>query len=138
MRRLEVVAAVFVRDGTVLACRRAPGKSAAGKWEFPGGKVDDDETPDAALVREIQEELGISISIDALIDRSVTPVGDNEIDLACYLVTFDEAPLQSTDHDALRWVSIDSLPTLDLAAPDLPAVALLASPAYRSQLEQYS
>ena len=59
MRRLEVVAAVFVRDSTVLACRRAPGKTAAGKWEFPGGKVDDDETSEAALVREIHEELGI-------------------------------------------------------------------------------
>ena len=135
---LAVAAAIIRRGDRILVSQRLTGKPDPLKWEFPGGKVDDDETPDAALVREIQEELGISISIDALIDRSVTPVGDNEIDLACYLVTFDEAPLQSTDHDALRWVSIDSLPTLDWAAPDLPAVALLASPAYRSQLEQYS
>lgn len=48
--RIEVVAAVFYRDGEVLACRRAPGKSAAGKWEFPGGKIDDDdETSELAL-----------------------------------------------------------------------------------------
>lgn len=138
MRRLEVVAAVFVRDGNVLSCRRAPGKSAAGKWEFPGGKVDDDETPEAALVREIQEELGISISVDNCIDRSVTPVGDNNIDLACYLVTSADVPTRSTDHDELRWVPLVSLPALDWATPDLPAVAILTSPAYQSQLEQQS
>jgi len=55
--RIEVVAAVFYRDGEVLACKRAPGKSAAGKWEFPGGKIDDGEAPERALIREIQEEL---------------------------------------------------------------------------------
>lgn len=139
MRRLEVVAAVFVRDGTVLACRRAPGKSAAGKWEFPGGKVDDDdETSEAALVREIHEELGISISVDALIDRSVTPVGNNDIDLSCYLVTSAEAPTRSTDHDELRWAPISSLPTLDWAAPDLPAVGILTSTAFQSRMGQRS
>ena len=138
MRRLEVVAAVFVRDSAVLACRRAPGKTAAGKWEFPGGKVDDDETPETALVREIREELGISISVDALIDRSVTTVGHNDIDLACYFVTSAEVPTHSTDHDELRWVSIGSLPALDWAAPDIPAVAILTSPAFQSQMEQHS
>lgn len=132
MRRLEVVAAVFVRDVHVLACRRAPGKSAAGKWEFPGGKIDDGESPEAALVREIQEELGISISVNALLDRSITPVGENDIDLACYLVTSADVPRHSTDHDELRWVPLPTLPTLDWAAPDLPAVAILTSPSYLS------
>ena len=139
MRRLEVVAAVFVRDGKVLACRRAPGKSAAGKWEFPGGKVDDDDkTPDAALVREIHEELGIAISVGSLIDRSVTPVGGNKIDLACYLVSSADTPTRSTDHDELRWVPVADLPTLDWAEPDLPAVAILTSSEFHARLGQYS
>lgn len=138
MRRLEVVAAVFVCDGNVLACRRAPGKSAAGRWEFPGGKVDDDETPEAAIVREIREELGLSISVDVLIDRSVTTVGDNDIDLACYLVTSVDVPTRSTDHDELRWVPLSSLPMLDWASPDLPAVAILTSPAFQPRMEQLS
>lgn len=138
MPRLEVVAAVFVRAGEILACRRAPGKPAEGKWEFPGGKIDDDEIPEAALVREIQEELGISISVDRLVDRSVTPVGDFDIDLACYLVSAAEWPSHSSDHDELRWVPIEYLPTLDWATPDLPAVAVLASHDYRSQPEHSS
>jgi len=129
--RIEVVAAVFYRDGEVLACRRAPGKSAAGRWEFPGGKIDDDETPGRALVREIREELGISISVGELVDRSVTPVGDLNIDLACYLVSSAEVPTHSTDHDELRWLPVSELGSLDWAAPDLPAVAVLSSPDYQ-------
>lgn len=138
MPRIEVVAAVFVRDGDVLACRRAPGKAAEGKWEFPGGKVDPGETPEHALIREIQEELELSITVGALIDRSVTPVGDLDIDLACYLVTSEDAPTYSTDHEELRWVSTDAMSSLDWATPDLPAVAILCSPAYRPTLERQS
>ncbi|MDJ0423938.1 (deoxy)nucleoside triphosphate pyrophosphohydrolase [Dietzia kunjamensis] len=134
--RIEVVAAVFIRDGKVLACRRAPGKSAEGQWEFPGGKIDDDETPELALVREIREELGISISVDALVDRTVTPVGNLEIDLACYLVSSSEAPTRSSDHDDLRWLPATSLTSLDWAAPDLPAVAILSSPSYTPGAER--
>ena len=127
MPRIEVVAAVFYREDEVLACKRAPGKSAAGKWEFPGGKIDDDETPEHALAREIREELGISISVDGLVDRTVTPVGDLDIDLACYLVSSAEVPSHSSDHDELRWLPIESLSSLEWAAPDLPAVTQLAN-----------
>lgn len=137
MPRIEVVAAVFYRDGEVLACRRAPGKSAAGKWEFPGGKIDDDdETPELALVREIREELGISVSVGDLVDRSVTPVGDLVIDLACYLVSTAEVPAHSTDHDELRWLPVSALASLDWAGPDLPAVAVLSSPGYKPVAER--
>ncbi len=131
MPRLEVVAAVFTRGEEVLACRRAPGRSAAGKWEFPGGKIDDDDnaSPVAALVREIREELGLSITVGQLIDRSVTRVGDHDIDLACYFVTSADTPIESTDHDELRWVPRSALGTLDWAAPDLPAVAALTTTA---------
>ncbi|MBB0967756.1 (deoxy)nucleoside triphosphate pyrophosphohydrolase [Dietzia aerolata] len=136
MPRIEVVAAVFYRDGKVLACRRAPGKSAAGKWEFPGGKIDDGETPERALIREIQEELGISVSVGSLVDRTVTTVGDLDIDLACYLVTSALAPARSSDHDELRWLPVPSLSSIDWATPDLPAVAVLTSPAFAPVSEQ--
>ncbi|GAB3581918.1 (deoxy)nucleoside triphosphate pyrophosphohydrolase [Leifsonia lichenia] len=128
MEPLEVVAAVVVRDGRVLACRRAPGKDAAGLWEFPGGKVEAGETPETALVREIREELGVGIRVGGLIDRSVTQSGGLSIDLACYRAELtDDVPSHSTDHDALLWVRTTELAALEWAAADMPAVRILTA-----------
>jgi 8-oxo-dGTP diphosphatase len=124
---LVVVAAVVRDGGRILACRRGPGRDAAGRWEFPGGKVETGETPEAALQREITEELGVSIHVGELLDRSVTTVGDRAIDLACYACSPDGAvPVVSTDHDELRWVEPRDLEALDWADADRPAVRLLA------------
>ena len=130
---ITVVGAIFSRGEQILACRRAPHKAAAGKWEFPGGKVEADETPAAALARELREELSVDVTVGELLIRETTPAsGAAEgtgpaIDLACYWVTAAEDPVASADHDALVWVSRDELAALDWAAPDLPAVALLRS-----------
>jgi len=123
-----VVVAAVVRDGDrVLACRRAPGKDAAGRWEFPGGKVESGESPEAALAREIAEELGVRIHVGALLDRTVTArAGGRAIDLACFDCLLDgDAPVASTDHDELRWMPVERLGELDWAEADLAAVAVL-------------
>ena len=124
---LLVVAAVLRDGGRVLACRRAPGRDAAGQWEFPGGKVEPGEELGAALAREVREELGVGIHVGALLDRSVTVRADGRaIDLACYDCTLDgPAPVSSTDHDALRWLTPAELGGLDWAEADRPAVRLL-------------
>ncbi len=125
MTPLLVVAAV-IRDGDrILACRRAEGTTAAGRWEFPGGKVESGETPQRALARELREELGIDADIGDLLDRTVTRVGDREIDLACYRVAARTTPTSSTDHDLLRWLAPAELRTVEWADADLPAVAIL-------------
>lgn len=123
---LEVVAAAILDEGLTLACRRAPGKAAAGRWEFPGGKVETDEDPRAALERELLEELDVEVEIGELLDRSQTRVGDVVIDLATYEAKLlGGRPDRSTDHDRLGWFTIDELPILEWATPDLPAVAAL-------------
>ncbi|MFB6612245.1 (deoxy)nucleoside triphosphate pyrophosphohydrolase [Agromyces sp. NPDC056379] len=123
---LEVVAGAIFDEGQLFACRRAPGKAAAGRWEFPGGKIEVGEDPRAALARELHEELEVDVAVGDLLDRSQTRVGDVIIDLATYEVTLlDSRPVQSTDHDRLGWFDLNELVSLDWAEPDLPAVAAL-------------
>jgi 8-oxo-dGTP diphosphatase len=122
-RPLEVVAAVIEDDGAVLACRRRPGKAAAGRWEFPGGKVEAGESPEQALTREIREELGIGIRVVSHLTSNVT----GPIKLVCLRAELDSArPVSSTDHDELRWVARERLGELEWADADWPAVRLLS------------
>jgi len=125
---LSVVAAVFLDGDRVLACRRRPDRSAGGKWEFPGGKVEPGESPQAALVREIDEELGVRVEVGELLDRSAAAVDQIVVDLACYRVhTSGPAPERSSDHDRLAWVPCRLLRSLDWAEPDLPMVDRLVA-----------
>jgi 8-oxo-dGTP diphosphatase len=125
---LEVVAAAILDEGLLLACRRAPGKAAAGRWELPGGKVEPGESPRAALERELLEELGVQVEVRGLLDRSATSVGDITIDLATYEARLlGHRPTRSTDHDQLGWYALEELVNLEWAAPDLPAVAALVN-----------
>ncbi|MEZ3160289.1 (deoxy)nucleoside triphosphate pyrophosphohydrolase [Microbacterium sp. BWT-B31] len=130
-RVVDVVAAVIEHGGRYLACRRAPGKAAAGRWEFPGGKVEAGETPQAALVREIAEELDAAITVTGELVVAEAPGSGGSgqvIRLICLHARLDgPAPIASTDHDELRWVAASDLAFLDWAEPDWPAVRLLAA-----------
>ena len=123
---LHVVGAIIRVDYKVLACRRAPHKSAAGKWEFPGGKVDSGEASHEALIREIYEELGAICQPVKTFDVSDTIVGNQVIRLETIFCNISNIhDLKSTDHDAFAWVSALEAQELDWAMPDLPALNLL-------------
>ena len=127
--RVRVVAAIIQRGDEYLVGRRAAHKSSAGEWEFPGGKPEPGETEPAALEREILEELGVEIRVLRLFDRSVTAVGELEIELACYACELvADAPSASTDHDRLEWVGERELAALNWAEPDRPALKRLLIP----------
>lgn len=124
--RILVVGAIIERDGTVFAARRNPERSAGGLWEFPGGKVEADETPEQALTRELREELGVDVSIGELVDTSLSNVAGLTIELGCYLTELRGSdPVSSTDHDALTWVPLDQLEELDWAPGDVPIIKRL-------------
>jgi 8-oxo-dGTP diphosphatase len=125
-----VVAAIIQNpQGQYLCCKRGDWKSAPGKWEFPGGKPEPYESLEAAIVREIQEELGVAIKVQRQFDRSTTKVGEVEIDLVCLVCDLvDEIPTSSTDHSELRWVPEEELSKLDWAEPDLPALKRILIP----------
>ena len=122
-----VVGAAIVRGETVLCARRSAPAQLAGKWEFPGGKVEPGESDRDAVVRECREELGveviagIQIGADARIDDRLT--------LRVYLGRLlpgqpEPSPLE--DHDQLAWVPRAELLDLDWLAPDVPIVAELS------------
>ena len=125
---IPVVAAVIEdRAGRVLVAQRPARKHLALKWEFPGGKVEPNEAPEAALARELHEELGIAVENLRPLPRFEHDYGDVVIAMipfACQLTAASAAP-HPHEHVALRWVSRAELATLDLAAADLPVVAAL-------------
>jgi 8-oxo-dGTP diphosphatase len=126
---IRVVAAVITdNEGRVLACRRAPHKSLAGMWEFPGGKVEPGESDEEALVREIYEELSVDIRVGELAGTSIEKAGELAIELVAYFVKLVAGTVvSSSDHDQLQWVSLDALDSVDWAPADIPLLANIAT-----------
>src|SRR5687768_9782149 len=100
--RQVVVGAAIVRHGTLLAARRTTPPEAAGRWEFPGGKVEPGEHPAAALVREISEELGCDVTVESWLEGEV-PIGERHL-LRVALCSLDggDGEMRPTEHDRLR------------------------------------
>lgn len=120
--RVIVVGAAILRDGRVLACRRTGPPDLAGRWEFPGGKVEAGESDEQALLRELAEELRVEALIGERLGPDL-PIGDTAV-LRVHLVRIQGAP-QLLDHDAHRWLSADELGDVPWLPVDLPLVALL-------------
>lgn len=114
----SVVGAAIVRGGRVLAARRTSPPAAAGRWEFPGGKVEPGEGPQAALVREIAEELGCTIAVTAWLPGEVA-IGDRHL-LTVALCELVEGEPTPHEHDAVRWLAADELDGVDWLEPDRP------------------
>lgn len=125
MARRLVVGAAVLRDGRVLAARRAAPPEAAGRWELPGGKVEPGETPADALVRELVEELGVDVEVTGWLPGRV-PVGD-ALELAVATVVLVRGEPVAREHDLLRWVGGADLGDLDWLDPDRPFLPALAA-----------
>ena len=124
---MNVVAAIIERDGRVLVCQRKEGQSHAGKWEFPGGKVEKDEPFPVALARELREELGIVARIGREISRyRFTYPGKDPIQLVFYEVTEFEGEPVNLIFEQIRWERKADLPALDFLDGDVEFVKRLA------------
>ena len=121
---IDVVGAALVREGRVLAARRMRPAATAGRWEFPGGKVEDAESPDTALVREIGEELGCLVKVERWLDGAA-PIGTTHR-LTVAVVRIVEGEPEPHEHDAVRWLAADELGDVDWLEPDRPFLGELA------------
>jgi 8-oxo-dGTP diphosphatase len=116
---IQVVAALIERDGRILICRRTREQAHALKWEFPGGKVEPAEVPDAALARELEEELGIRDAAGKeMLRYQYTYPGKNPIELIFYRVSrFDGEPVNRIFQE-MRWEPPDKLEHFDFVEGD--------------------
>jgi 8-oxo-dGTP diphosphatase len=127
--KLVLVAAVALIDvdGRVLLARRPEGKAMAGLWEFPGGKVEPGETPEAALIRELDEELGIETWQSCLAPLSFAShtYPDFHLLMPLYACRKWQGVPRPREHDGLKWVAVRDLPHYPMPPADRPLVAVL-------------
>ncbi|MGH6615919.1 (deoxy)nucleoside triphosphate pyrophosphohydrolase [Sphingomonas sp.] len=123
-----VVAAALIDDeGRVLVQQRPPGKAMAGLWEFPGGKLERGETPEAALIRELHEELGITVSAANIVPGAFASekLGERHLLLLLYLCREWSGTPRALDAVAIDWVAPADLHALAMPPADLPLIGLL-------------
>ena len=124
---LAAAAALVDADGRVLVATRPPGKAHAGKWEFPGGKLEPGETPEAALVRELAEELGIDTTASCLAPAGFSShdFGTGHLILMLFVCRRWRGTASAKEGQTLRWCRVPELFALDLLPADRPLVGLL-------------
>ena len=120
---LKVVAALIIKDGKMLIAKRSTGnKDVIGKWEFPGGKVEENETEKHAIEREIKEEFDILVRAEKFITNVISKDKKSEIDLKLYLCKYIDGKIKLNDHSDYKWVDKDEIFDYDLADLDVELV----------------
>jgi 8-oxo-dGTP diphosphatase len=128
MRTVLVAAVALVdADGRVLLAQRPAGKSMAGLWEFPGGKVEAGETPEAALIRELKEELGIDVSVACLAPFTFAShaYADFHLLMPLYVCRRWQGIVTPREGQTLKWVRPAKLDAYPMPPADVPLVAML-------------
>jgi len=124
---IVVAAALLDADDRVLLQQRPPGKPMAGLWEFPGGKLEPGETPEAALIRELDEELGVATHASCLAPATFAsaPLGERHLLLLLYVCRKWKGMPEARHATALRWCRPAQMYGLDMPPADLPLIGLL-------------
>ncbi|MGI8435201.1 MAG: phosphotransferase [Nocardioidaceae bacterium] len=120
---VEVVAAAVVQHGRVLAARRTRPPASAGRWELPGGKVEPGESSEAALTREVHEELGCTVEVVQRLDGRVAVAPD--LEMTAYVVRLVDGKPIPREHDVVRWLAADELDEVDWEVADRDFLAEL-------------
>lgn len=125
MKTINVVAAVIMKDGKVFATQRGYGELKDG-WEFPGGKVEAEESPEEALRREIREELEVEVNVGDLIDTIEYDYPAFHLSMKCYACTIAGGSPHLLEHEAARWLSADQLDSVAWLPADITLIPKIA------------
>lgn len=123
-KRIEVVAAIIQNENEIFATQRGYGEFKDG-WEFPGGKIEDGETPQQALVREIREELDTEIEVGKLVDVVEYDYPQFHLTMHCFLCTIKSGDLVLKEHEAAMWLTKGNLNSVDWLPADLGLIEKL-------------
>ena len=121
MKTVRVVAAVIRKDNKIFATQRGYGEFKDG-WEFPGGKIEEGETPEQALTREIKEELDTEIQVGKLIDTIEYDYPKFHLSMDCFWCEIMQGGLELKGHEAARWLSKEELYSVDWLPADVGVV----------------
>lgn len=128
MKNILVVAALIKKNNNVLIARRSTGdENVLGKWEFPGGKVEPNETEGHAIEREIKEEFELDIKANKYITNNVCEYPTKTVDLRLYECEYISGEFKLHDHSEYKWVNINELLNYDLALADIPLAKYIAN-----------
>jgi len=117
---IDVTAAIIECDGKILLAQRKSNGHLPGKWEFPGGKLEQGELPERCLARELEEELGIHAVVGDLFHTNTHHYSEKSVRLLTYKIESYEGTITPHDHEQLHWVSIEKIIDYDLAEADIP------------------
>lgn len=120
-----MVAAIIIRDGKLFATQRGYGKW-KDWWEFPGGKIEQDELAEDALKREIREELASDVEVGELLTSVEYDYPDFHLSMLCYLCSVVSGQLSLLEHEDARWLSADELDSVNWLPADLEILPLIS------------
>ena len=126
MKTIRVVAAIIVHEDKVFATQRGYGEFKGG-WEFPGGKIEEGETPQEALVREIKEELNVEIEVGELLDVVEYDYPNFHLSMDCFICKIKSGDLVLNEHEAAKWLTKETLDSVEWLPADLGLIEKLNS-----------
>ncbi|MFZ4486148.1 MAG: (deoxy)nucleoside triphosphate pyrophosphohydrolase [Candidatus Nanopelagicales bacterium] len=124
-KQIHVVGAVITRGGLVMCAQRGDDGNLPGLWEFPGGKIEQGESKQAALVREIAEELGCTVEVGREVTTTTHEYEFGEVTLTTFYCRLVAGTPKLTEHASIKWLPPDELETIPWAPADIPALALI-------------
>ena len=119
---IDVCCAIIKENGRILAVQRGPETSHPFQWEFPGGKIQEDETAEESIVREIREELSVEIEITEQLESVEHDYGTKQIRLIPFVCRMQNEPLYLTEHIAFYWIMPDATKLLNWSGADLKLI----------------